>query len=83
MIQSAITCLENTTRQLKRVFVQLADTQKKKSGVSRRQREAKRKATQGKEKRKTLCQAAVVESLTGQTAEEVILPLSDRLPAKH
>ena len=28
-IQSVITSLENTTRQLKRVFVQLADTQKK------------------------------------------------------
>ena len=28
MIQSVITSLENTTRQLKRVFVQLADTQK-------------------------------------------------------
>ena len=30
VIQSVITSLENTTRQLKRVFVQLADTQKKK-----------------------------------------------------
>ena len=29
VIQSVITSLENTTRQLKRVFVQLADTQKK------------------------------------------------------
>ena len=38
---------------------------------------AKRKAKQRKEKRKRLCQAAVVESLTGQSAEEVILPLSD------
>ena len=63
MIPSVITSLENTTRQLKRVFVQLADT--KKSGVSRRRKEAKRKAKQRKGKRKRLCQAAVVESLTG------------------
>ena len=67
MIQSVITSLENTTRQLNRVLVQLADTQKK-SGVSRRWKEAKRKAKQRKEKRKRLCQAAVVESLTGQSA---------------
>ena len=39
MIQSVITSLENTTRQLKRVFVQLADTQKKKSGVRPRERQ--------------------------------------------
>ena len=58
------------------VFVQLADTQKK-SGASRRRKEAKRKAKQRKGKRKRLCQAAVVESLTGQSAKEVILPLSD------
>ena len=75
LIQSVITSLENTTRQLKRVFVHLADTQK--NGVSRRWKEAKKKAKQRKEKRKRLCQAAVVESLTGQSAEEVILPLSD------
>ena len=49
----------------------------KKNGVSRRWKEAERKAKQRKEKRKRLCQAAVVESLTGQSAEEVILPLSD------
>ena len=48
-----------------------------KSGVSRRRKEAKRKAKQRKEKRKGLCQAAVVESLTGKSAEEVILPLPD------
>ena len=45
--------------------------------MSSRRKEAKRKAKQRKEKRKILCQAAVVESLTGQSAEEVILPLSD------
>ena len=45
--------------------------------MSRRRKEAKRKAKQRKEKRKRLCQAAVVESLTGKSAEEVILPLSD------
>ena len=45
--------------------------------MSRRRKEAKRKAKQRKEKRKRLCQAAVVESLTGQSTEEVILPLSD------
>ena len=56
--------------------MQLADTQNNESGVSRR-REATRKAKQRKEKRKRLCQAAVVESLTGESAEEVILPLSD------
>ena len=56
--------------------MQLADTQNK-SGVSRRRKEAKRKAKQRKEKRKRLCQAAAVESLTGESAEEVILPLSD------
>ena len=45
--------------------------------MSRRWKEAKRKAKQRKEKRKRLCQAAVAESLTGQSAEEAILPLSD------
>ena len=45
--------------------------------MSRSRKEAKRKAKQRKEKRKRLCQAAVVESLTGESAEEVILPLSD------
>ena len=45
--------------------------------MSRRRKEAKRKAKQRKEKRKRLCQAPVVESLTGESAEEVILPLSD------
>ena len=77
VIQSVITSLENTTRQEKRVVGQLADIQKNKNGVSRRRKEAKRKAKQRKEKRKRLCRAAVVESLTGQSAEEVILPLSD------
>ena len=58
----------------------LADTQKQSRrlvGVSRRRKEAKKKAKQRKEKRKRLCQDAVVESLTGESAEEVILPLSD------
>ena len=45
--------------------------------MSRRRKEAKRKAKQRKEKRKRLCQAAVVESLTGESTEEVVLPLSD------
>ena len=45
--------------------------------MRRRRKEAKSKAKQRKEKRKRLCQAVVVESLTGKSAEEVILPLSD------
>ena len=47
--------------------------------MSRRQKEAKRKAKQRKEKRNGLCRAAVVESLTGESAEEVILPLPDEM----
>ena len=45
--------------------------------MSRRRKEAKREARQIIEKKKRLCQAAVVKSLTGGSSEEVILPLSD------
>ena len=45
--------------------------------MSGRRKKAKRKVKQRKENRKRLCQPAAVESLTGESAEEVILPPSD------
>ena len=51
MIQSVITSLENTTRQLNRVFVQLADTQKKVERVGGRKRPRERQ-NRGKKRKK-------------------------------
>ena len=77
VIQSVITSLENITRQLKRVFVQLADTQK--SGVSRRRKlRPRERQNRGKKREKGWAKLqSVVQFLTGESAEEVILRLSD------
>ena len=52
MIQSVITSLEKNGRQLKRVFVQLADTQNNESGVSRRRKRPRERQNRGKKREK-------------------------------